>query len=74
VLIAIGNGDPGDPVLVAAARRCLDDPAPLVRAAAVWAAMRLAPLSKAERARHLAAEVEPIVREEWARCSDLSPA
>ena len=74
VLIAIGNGDPGDPVLVAAARRCLDDPAPLVRAAAVWAAMRLAPLSKAERARHLAAEVEPIVREEWARSSDLSPA
>ncbi|MGH7061574.1 MAG: tRNA epoxyqueuosine(34) reductase QueG, partial [Stellaceae bacterium] len=74
VLIAIGNGDPGDPVLVAAARRCLDDPAPLVRAAAVWAAMRLAPLSKAERALRLAAEAEPIVREEWARCSDLSLA
>jgi epoxyqueuosine reductase len=67
VLVAIGNGDPGDPVLAAAARRCLDDPAPLVRAAAVWALSRLAPLGEAERRRRLAAEPEPVVRAEWAR-------
>jgi epoxyqueuosine reductase len=39
VLIAIGNS--GDASLVEEAKRLLDDPAPLVRAAAVWALRRL---------------------------------
>ena len=69
VLIAIGNGDPGDPDLVAAARRRLDDPSPLVRAAAAWAFSRLAPSAQfeAERARRLSREDDPLVREEWER-------
>jgi epoxyqueuosine reductase len=69
VLIAIGNAQPGDAVLVAAARRCLDDKAPLVRAAAVWAFSRLTPPGqyKAERARRLAGEDDPLVHEEWER-------
>jgi epoxyqueuosine reductase len=68
VLIAIGNGEPGDPGLVAAAWRCLDDDAALVRAAAVWAFARLAPEPyAAERARRLAGEQDALVREEWER-------
>jgi epoxyqueuosine reductase len=69
VLIAIGNGDPADPNLVAAALRRLDDAAPLVRAAAAWAFTRLAPVPayKAERARRLAREDDPLVRLEWER-------
>jgi epoxyqueuosine reductase len=67
VLIAIGNAEPGDPELVEAARRCLDDDAALVRAAAVWAFARLAPPERfaRERQSRLAAETEPVVREEW---------
>ncbi|MBV8133810.1 MAG: epoxyqueuosine reductase, partial [Alphaproteobacteria bacterium] len=67
VLIAIGNADPEDPDLVAAAQRLLDDPAPLVRAAAAWAFLRLAPPARyaAERARRLAREGDPLVRQEW---------
>jgi epoxyqueuosine reductase len=67
VLIAIGNAAPADRALVAAARRCLDDGAPLVRAAAAWAFARLAPpwLYEAERAPRLAAEQDPLVRAEW---------
>ncbi|HEY3911437.1 MAG TPA: tRNA epoxyqueuosine(34) reductase QueG [Stellaceae bacterium] len=74
VLIAIGNGEPGDNPLAAAARRCLDDGAPLVRAAAVWAFARLAPSSlyEAERARRIAAERDPVVREEWGRARSES--
>jgi epoxyqueuosine reductase len=69
VLIAIGNTAPGDPELIAAARRCLNDGSPLVRAAAVWAYSRLAPPSlwEAERARRLEREPESMVREEWSR-------
>jgi epoxyqueuosine reductase len=69
VLIAIGNAAPGDPQLIAAARRCLDDASPLVRAAAVWAFSRLAPASlwAAARDRRLAREQESVVREEWSR-------
>src|SRR5712671_6674107 len=53
VLIAIGNAPPGDPRLIAAAHRCLNDQSPLVRAAAVWAFSRLVPANVwvAERAR-----------------------
>jgi epoxyqueuosine reductase len=71
VLIAIGNATPGDPQLLSAARRCLDDRSPLVRAAAVWAFIRLAPAApcEAERARRLAREEDPLVREEWERAS-----
>jgi epoxyqueuosine reductase len=69
VLIAIGNAAPGEPELVGAARRRLDDTAPLVRAAAVWAFARLAAAEDfaAERSRRLAAEEAPLVREEWRR-------
>jgi epoxyqueuosine reductase len=69
VLIAIGNADPQDADLVAAAERRLDDAAPLVRAAAVWAFLRLAPPARCatERARRLSREDDPLVREEWER-------
>jgi epoxyqueuosine reductase len=69
VLIAIGNSDPGDPDLIAAAQRRLDDAAPLVRAAAAWAFFRLAPLTRyaAERDRRLSREEDLQVREEWKR-------
>jgi epoxyqueuosine reductase len=65
VLIAIGNG--GDKSLAQDARALLDDPAPLVRGAAVWALSRL--LSKDELS-SLASEARPketdaIVAEEW---------
>ena len=68
VLIAIGNAEPDD-ALLGAARRCLDDPAELVRAAAVWAFAGLAPPQayRAERARRLDSEASPLVREEWQR-------
>jgi epoxyqueuosine reductase len=70
VLIAIGNASAGDPQLVAAARLCLDDCSPLVRAAAVWAFARLAPVAEcdAEHVRRLPGEAHPLVREEWERC------
>jgi epoxyqueuosine reductase len=69
VLIAIGNAEPGEQKLVDAARRCLDDLSPLVRAAAVWAFARLAPAEKfaAEHRRRFAVETAPLVREEWRR-------
>ena len=69
VLIAIGNADPGDPQLIAAARNCLDDGSPLVRATAVWALSRLAPASlwQSERARHSPQERHSLVCEEWER-------
>ena len=71
VLIAIGNAALADSDLLAAAQRCLDDPSPLVRAAAVWAFSRLAPPAgyEAERARRLSRENDPLVREEWERAS-----
>jgi epoxyqueuosine reductase len=69
VLIAIGNGDPADSDLVDAAQQRLDDAAPLVRAAAAWAFLRLAPAGQyeAERARRLLREDDPLVSEEWER-------
>jgi epoxyqueuosine reductase len=69
VLIAIGNATPGEPDLLAATHRCLDDGSPLVRAAAVWALTRLAPAGQCatERAARLAREEDPLVREEWER-------
>jgi len=76
LLIAIGNAAPGDPDLVAAAQRCLDDASPLVRAAASWAFLRLAPPARCavERARRLSRENDPLVREEWERASPEAAA
>jgi epoxyqueuosine reductase len=72
VLIAIGNAGPAHPGLLVAAQHCLDDPAPLVRATAVWAVFRLSPQSfRAERASRLAAEADPLVRAEWQHPDDL---
>jgi epoxyqueuosine reductase len=67
VLIAIGNVPEAVPELTAAAQRCLDDPSPLVRGAAVWAFGRIAESRQvaAETEAHLAAEPDPAVRAEW---------
>jgi epoxyqueuosine reductase len=75
VLIAIGNATPGEPELLEAARLCLDDHSPLVRAAAVWAFTRLAPVRSAtERAGRLSREKDPLVRAEWERVAPLHAA
>jgi epoxyqueuosine reductase len=65
VLYAIGNS--GDPALAAEARRLLDDPAPVVRGAAVWALSRLlsAEAFAALREARLAGEADQDVRAEW---------
>jgi epoxyqueuosine reductase len=64
VLIAIGNS--GMSALAAHAERLLDDPAPVVRGAAVWAAARLLPAAQfAALAERRDAENDPGVREEW---------
>lgn len=65
VLNAIGNS--GHAALAPVAERLLDDPAPVVRGAAVWALSRLlAPAAMAAlRACHLPAETDPDVRAEW---------
>jgi epoxyqueuosine reductase len=72
VLIAIGNAGPGHIELLAAARHCLDDAAPLVRAAATWAFSRLSPQGfLPERERRLAAEHDPLVRAEWEHAASV---
>jgi len=65
VLYAIGNS--GEPALAAEAERLLDDPAPLVRGAAVWALSRLleAEPFAALRDARLAGELDAEVRAEW---------
>ncbi len=71
VLIALGNS--GDATLLPAVTARLDDPAPIVRGAAVWAFRRLAPVrAEAERPRRIAAETEAVVRDEWT--APLTPA
>jgi epoxyqueuosine reductase len=73
VLIAVGNATPGEPGLIEAVRRCLDDVSPLVRAAAVWALAQLAPTQwAAERIGRLIREEEPLVRTEWVRSTEIS--
>jgi epoxyqueuosine reductase len=74
VLIAIGNAPDATPELMQAAQRCLDDPSPLVRGAAVWAFGRIA-----EREEFAAAakacrpgESDPDVRAEWERLFELA--
>jgi len=69
VLIAIGNS--GDPALAAEAEILLDDAAPLVRGAAVWALSRLAPARLyALAAQRREAEKDGSVRAEWAAALD----
>ena len=65
VLIAIGNS--GEKRLLAAVRPLLDDPAPLVRAMAVWSLRQLADETEwqKERAMRCATEGDAAVREEW---------
>ena len=65
VLIAIGNS--GDAGLVPTARRALDDTAPLVRGAAVWALRELLPSPEFEDVRsvRLPGETDDSVRREW---------
>lgn len=65
VLYAIGNS--GDAGLIPSAERLLDDPAPVVRGAAVWALSRLmgAEGFAALREERLPSERYPSVQEEW---------
>ena len=66
VLYAIGNS--GDVTLGTEAEQLLDDPAPVVRGAAVWALARLAPETFADlRTSRLATERDAHVRAEWAQ-------
>jgi epoxyqueuosine reductase len=67
VLIAIGNS--GDPKLAEEAVRLLDDPSPLVRGMAVWAASRLLPFATvaAVGCGRSAREQDHDVRLEWDR-------
>jgi epoxyqueuosine reductase len=67
VLIAIGNS--GDPALAPSAERLLADPAPVVRAMAVWALSRLLDGDRfaAARGRYLPSETDPEVAREWNR-------
>jgi epoxyqueuosine reductase len=67
VLIALGNS--GDARLAPDAERLLGDPAPIVRAMAVWALSRLLDGDRfaALRARHLPHEPDPDVASEWTR-------
>ncbi|WP_338577763.1 tRNA epoxyqueuosine(34) reductase QueG [Brevundimonas olei] len=64
VLYAAGNSS--EPALIEAVERLLDDPAPVVRGAAVWALSQLSPERfEAERAERLADEADEEVRQEW---------
>ncbi|MDE2017796.1 MAG: tRNA epoxyqueuosine(34) reductase QueG [Hyphomicrobiales bacterium] len=66
VAIAIGNSGRAD--LIGATSRLLDDPSPLVRGAAVWAAARLmsAPAFAALAGARTGRERDADVRDEWA--------
>ena len=63
VLYAIGNS--GDAALRNEAARLLDDPAPVVRGAAVWALSRLGADIDRLRTTHLPTETDASVQEEW---------
>ena len=68
VLIAVGNS--GTPALAEAARRCLGDASPLVRAMAIWALFRLDRGAFAsERAARQSAEADAAVHAEWQRAA-----
>jgi epoxyqueuosine reductase len=76
VLIAIGNVPQPPDELVAASRRALDDPSPVVRGAAVWAFGRIASGDDlaAEAAARQPCESDPTVRDEWRRVAPISAA
>jgi len=63
---AIAAGNSGLPALLPPVRALLDDPAPNVRGAAIWALSRLDPAAFVEeRGRRAAAERDPVVMAEW---------
>jgi epoxyqueuosine reductase len=63
---AIAAGNSGDPALVAPILRLLDDQAPVVRGAAIWALAQLDPDAFAyERDRRQRTEPDETVRAEW---------
>jgi len=69
VLIAIGNS--GDAALAPCAEARLGDASPLVRAMAIWALGRLAPVrAKALRPKFSAVESDEDVRAEWQQMAD----
>ncbi|WP_222182019.1 tRNA epoxyqueuosine(34) reductase QueG [Geminicoccus harenae] len=70
VLIAIGNS--GERGFLDVVATLLDDTAPVVRGAAVWALRRLAEPAQAaaERARRLPGEADATVRAEWTEAMD----
>jgi epoxyqueuosine reductase len=73
VLIAIGNSY--DPSLAGEAERLLDDGAPEVRGAAIWALQRLAPGRVSDMAaRREPQEHHPDVRNEWTAAMSEEPA
>jgi epoxyqueuosine reductase len=65
VLIAIGNSR--DASLAVHAERLLDDPADIVRGAAVWAAARIVPAQRLAvlADKYQSGEPDPAVRDEW---------
>jgi epoxyqueuosine reductase len=64
--VAIAAGNSGDPTMVAKLVPLLDDPAPIVRGAAIWALGRLDPTRFGEeRDRRVASEEDPAVVDEW---------
>lgn len=72
-LIAAGNS--GSARLVPAVLALLDDPAPVVRGAAIWALERLDPFrARDERASRSALETDPQVAAEWAGLDTPAPA
>ncbi|GAB6845504.1 epoxyqueuosine reductase [Methylorubrum rhodinum] len=74
VLIAIGNS--GDSLLAEEAARCLADPDPVVRGAAVWACGRLFPQARLAALfdAHGQAEADAHVRAEWRLARPLPDA
>jgi len=71
-LLALGNSaDPSDPAVVAALRRALVDPNPLIRAHAVWAAARL---DRADLLGLVAGDRDPMVRAELKMAPMVVPA
>ena len=71
-LIAAGNS--GEAGLIAAVAALLDDPAPVVRGAAIWALSRLDPeRCRAEGALRRHREIDPDVAAEWHESDPIAP-
>jgi epoxyqueuosine reductase len=71
--VAYALGNSADPALAEPAVRLLDDAAPLVRGAAVWALSRLLPAETFEslRAQRAGQEPDAAVRAEWASSAEV---